>query len=98
MLGAYDRSGRNPNDASDREFATRLLERLRSLPDVEAAAIATNVPLGLARNSHRPFTVQGHVRTEPGQDRAVSNIVTPGYFKVMGHPASGGKRLCRHAR
>lgn len=90
LLGAYDRSGRNPNDASDREFATRLLERLRSLPDVEAAAIATNVPLDLHGIPHRPFTVRGHVRTEPGQDRAVSNNVTPGYFNVMGIPLLEG--------
>jgi predicted permease len=90
LLGAYDRSGRNPNDAADREFATRLLERLRSLPDVEAAAIATNVPLDLHGIPHRPFTVRGHVRTEPGQDRAVSNNVTPGYFNVMGIPLLEG--------
>jgi len=90
LLGAYDRSGRNPNDASDREFATRFLERLRSLPDVEAAAIATNVPLDLHGIPHRPFTVRGHVRTEPGQDRAVSNNVTPGYFNVMGIPLLEG--------
>ena len=45
LLTSYDLSGRNPDDASEREFAARLLERLRALPDVEAAAIATNVPL-----------------------------------------------------
>ncbi len=43
LLAAYDLSGRNPEDTSEREFAARLLERLHSLPDVEAAAIATNV-------------------------------------------------------
>jgi hypothetical protein len=47
LLAAYDLSGRNPDEASEREFAARLLERLRSLPDVEPAAIATNVPLDL---------------------------------------------------
>jgi len=83
LLAVYDLSGRNPNDASEREFTARLLERLRSLPDVEAAAIATNVPLDLHGIPRRPFTVQGRVRTEPGQDRAISNTVTPGYFKVM---------------
>jgi hypothetical protein len=32
----------------------------------------------------RTFTVEGRVRIEPGQDRAITNTVTPGYFKVMG--------------
>jgi len=90
LLAAYDLSGRNPDEASEREFAARLLERLRSLPDVEAAAIATNVPLDLHGIEARPFTVQGRVRTEPGQDRAISNTVTPGYFKVMAIPLLEG--------
>jgi predicted permease len=90
LLAAYDLSGRNPDDASDREFAALLLERLRSLPDVEAAAIATNVPLDLHGIPARPFTVEGHVRTEAGQDRAISNTVTPGYFKVMAIPLLEG--------
>jgi predicted permease len=90
LLAAYDLSGRNPDQASEREFAARLLERLRSLPDVQAAAIATNVPLDLHGIPARPFTVEGHVRTEAGQDRAISNTVTPGYFKVMAIPLFEG--------
>ena len=90
LLASYDLSGRNPDDASDREFAARLLERLRSLPDVEAAAIATNVPLDLHGIPARTFTVQGRVRTEAGQDKAISNTVTPGYFKVMAIPLLEG--------
>jgi predicted permease len=90
LLAAYDLSGRNPDDASEREFAARLLERLRALPGVEAAAIATNVPLDLHGIPARTFTVQGRVRTEPGQDRAIYNTITPGYFKVMGIPLLEG--------
>ena len=90
LLAAYDLSGRNPDEPSEREFAARLLERLRSLPDVEAAAIATNVPLDLHGIPARPFTVQGRLRTQPGQDRAISNTVTPGYFKVMAIPLLEG--------
>jgi predicted permease len=90
LLAAYDLSGRNPNEASEREFAARLVERLRSLPDVEGAAIATNVPVDLHGIPTRAFTVEGHVRTEPGKDRAITNTVTPGYFKVMGIPLVEG--------
>ena len=97
LLAAYDLSGRNPNPGSEREFATQLLERLRSLPDVEGAAIATNVPLDLHGTPRRPFTVEGHVRTEAGQDRAISNTVTPGYFKVMGIPLIEGSDFAEMA-
>ena len=90
LLAAYDLSGRNPDGASEREFAARLLERLRSLADVEAAAIATNVPVDLHGIPARPFTVQGRVRTEVGQDRAIFNTITPGYFKVMAIPLLEG--------
>jgi len=90
LLAAYDLSGRNPDEASEREFAARLVERLRSLPDVEAAAIATNVPVDLHGMPRRSFTVRGRVRAEAGQDRAVANTVTPGYFKVMGIPLLEG--------
>ena len=90
LLAAYDLSGRNPDDASEREFAARLLERLRSLPDVEGAAIATNVPLDLHGIPARPFTVQGRVRTEAGQDRAIFITVTPGYFRVLAIPLLEG--------
>lgn len=89
-LASYDLSGRNPDDTFARAFATRLVERLRSLPDVEAAAIATNVPLDLHGIPARAFTVQGRVRTEPGKDRALCNTVTPGYFKVMAIPILEG--------
>jgi hypothetical protein len=34
--------------------------------------------------------VEGRVRTESGQDRAISNTVTPGYFKVMAIPILEG--------
>ena len=90
LLAAYDLSGRNPNEASEREFAAHLLERLRSLPDVEAAAIATNVPVDLHGIPRRAFAVQGRVRTEPGQDRAIANTVTSEYFKVMSIPLVDG--------
>jgi predicted permease len=90
LLAAYDLSGRNPDGASEREFATRLLERLQSLPDVEAAAIATNVPLDLHGIPTRAFTLQGRVRSEAGQDRTISNTVTPGYFKLMAIPLLEG--------
>ena len=42
-----------------RVFAARLLERLRALPGVEAAAIASAVPLDIHGLPLRSFTLEG---------------------------------------
>lgn len=90
LLAAYDLTGRNVNESFIRIFVGRLLGRLRALPTVEAAAIATNVPLDIHGLPPRPFTLEGRARTEAGLDQALNNIVTPDYFKTMGIPLRAG--------
>ena len=57
---------------------------------VEAAAIASSVPLDIHGLPQRSFTVEGRPRLDGGRDRALSNIVTPGYFEVMRIPLIEG--------
>jgi putative ABC transport system permease protein len=83
LLAAYDFSGRNPDAAATREFTRRLLERLRALPSVESAAIALSVPLDIHGLPLRSFILEGRVKSEPAPDRALTNMVTPGYFRTM---------------
>ncbi len=90
LLGAYDFSGRNPSDETSRAFAARLLDRVRALPGVETAAIASYVPLDIHGMPLRPFTVEGHARNEAGDDEALANVVTPGYFQTMRIPLVAG--------
>ena len=90
LLAAYDLTGRNTENAFTRAFAARLIERLRALPSVEGAAIASSVPLDIHGLPSRVFTVDGWVRAEAGYDQALANTVTPGYFAVMGIPLVGG--------
>jgi predicted permease len=90
LLAAYDLSGRNPDGSQSRAFATNLLERLTALPNVDAAAIATSVPLDIHGLPIRPFTVEGHSRSDAIKDQAVSNVVTPGYFATLGIPLREG--------
>ena len=64
-------------------FYQRLIEDVRALPGVNAAAIASNVPF-----SGRP-TVDSHVvegQEPPGGDppQAEMKVIGPGYFKAMG--------------
>lgn len=90
MLAAYDLTGRSPNQASSRAFAIALLARLRALPAVEAAAIASSVPLDIHGLPSRVFTLEGRARTDEGFDEGVANTVTPAYFAVMGIPVLAG--------
>jgi predicted permease len=90
LLAAYDLSGRNAGVDFSRTLAARALDRVRSLPEIEAAAIASSVPLDIHGLPSRVFTVEGHTRTDGGFDSALSNVVTPGYFDVMRISIVGG--------
>jgi predicted permease len=90
LLAAYDLSGRNADSTAQRLFAARLLERVRALPSVQAAAIATSVPLDIHGLPNRAFTLEGRARADASPDVALSNTVTPGYFRVMEIPLRAG--------
>jgi predicted permease len=90
LLAAYDFTGRSVDASFARTFAGRLLERLRALPAVEAAAIASSVPLDIHGMPLRSVTVEGRARTSAAPDQALSNTVTPGYFRTMGIPLRAG--------
>jgi predicted permease len=84
LLVAYDLTGRGNDAEANRAFATTLIERLRALPGVEAASIASSVPLDIHGMPMRSFTLEGRARTDAGEDQALFNIVTPSYFRTMG--------------
>jgi predicted permease len=90
LLAAYDLSGRNVTPAAARDFTARLLDRLNALPNVDAAAIATSVPLDIHGLPNRAFTLEGRAQTDAAPNRALSNTVTPGYFTTMGIPMREG--------
>jgi predicted permease len=84
LLAAYDLSGRGLDDAAARRFASDLLRRVRALAGVESAAIAASVPLDIHGLPLRSFTLEGRASSQDAPDRALSNLVTPGYFATMG--------------
>ena len=89
-LAAYDLSGRLADSTYTRTFAAELLARLRTLPGVEDAAIASFVPLDLHGFPVRSFTLEGRARADAAVDQALVNIVTPEYFKTMEIPLRAG--------
>ena len=90
LLAAYDLSGRGLDNAGTSAFATRLLDGLRAVPGVEAAAIARSVPLDIHGLPLRAFALEGRARADGGSDQALTNTVTPGYFRTMGIPILDG--------
>jgi predicted permease len=84
LLVAYDMSGRNASSATVRDFTRRLLERAHALPAVESAAIAASVPLDIHGLPLRSFTVEGRAHSDAAPDLALTNTVTPDYFRTMG--------------
>ena len=90
LLAAYDLTGRGIDAAGQRMLAANVLERLRALPTVDAAAIALSVPLDIHGLPLRSFTLEGRPRTDGTLDLAVTNTVTPGYFETMAIPILEG--------
>ena len=77
-------TGRGVDNAFTRDFARRLLDRLRSLPSVEAASIAAAVPLDIHGLPMRSFALEGRARGDGAPDVALTNTVAPGYFATLG--------------
>ena len=94
LLATYDLSGTTAtvegcgNCLS--QFATRLLDRLRNVPGIEAVALASSVPLDIHGLPLRSFTLEGRAQGQEAPDRALSNTVSNDYFRVMGVPIVAG--------
>ena len=90
LLANYDYTGRNIGPAASRDFAARLLDRLHSVTGVDAAAIASAIPLDIHGLPLRSFAIEGRAVIPRTPDQALSNTVTPGYLRTMGIPLLAG--------
>lgn len=70
---------------------SQLLEQVRRLPDVRAAALTLTVPL--AKEGGQSGLSELRPADEPaGETRTVEyNVVSPGFFKTLGIPLVGGR-------
>ncbi len=78
-------------DSAGPALASRLLERLNAVPGVEAASLATMVPLGFGGSSSNGTRIEGYT---PRPDENVSiqySLVGPDYFRTMGIPIVQGR-------
>jgi putative ABC transport system permease protein len=79
------------NDVQYREFYKNLLERVRALPGVQSATIASSVPLGYI-NSGDTLTIEGY-QPPPDQPPPACqfNIISSGYFETLEIPMLSGR-------
>lgn len=69
----------------------RVLARVESLPGVEAAALASSLPMSDTWAS-RSFVVEGAGAAGSGEPRhAAFRLVTPGYFETLAIPVRAGR-------
>jgi macrolide transport system ATP-binding/permease protein len=76
-------------------FQDELIQRIRALPGVEAAAYARVVPLGYDSFSSTPIAVDGYKPQPNEQPTADYNEVSPDYFATLGIPRISGREFTR---
>ena len=77
-------------------FQDELIQRVRALPGVEAAAYARAVPLSYQGFSSSPIAVDGYELPPNGQSPdELYNEVSPDYFATMGIPLISGREFTR---
>lgn len=79
--------------AKQTRFYEQLLERIRSLPGVEAAALDNNIPFSGFRTQDT-FGIAGRPESRPGEEPvAETHDVSPDYFRTMSIPLLRGRTL-----
>jgi putative ABC transport system permease protein len=80
-----------PNADACEGFFRNLLERIRSLPGVEAASVASQIPLDTG-SWDTSFLIEGRPEPPPYERSALEvHLVDPDYFRVMGIPLLRGR-------
>jgi putative ABC transport system permease protein len=90
---AYDLRGPSYNDQTVVAFQRQVLERVRSLPGVDAVALASKMPLSPGRRQ-TSFRIPGQ---EQGHEVDV-NTVSPGYFSLIAIPIVRGRTFTARER
>ena len=83
---------RYPSPADQYGFATRLLEELEAVPNIESAAASTRLPFVFDQNSTN-YVIDGEASPRQGAQVVDRTLVTPSYFETMGARLIWGRAL-----
>ncbi len=84
---------RYPEDGDVGRFAADALERIRTLPGVEAAGTTNQIPFGHGHSDSVIFAEGYQMRPGESAISPFQNVVTPGYFAAMGMRIVAGRGL-----
>jgi predicted permease len=93
LLAAIDLQPAGYDTARGRVFFGEMLNRVREIPGVQAASVATRVPLGFGGDSSMTAAIDGYTPA-PNEDVMLSfNRVGADYLKTMGIPLLAGREF-----
>jgi predicted permease len=88
-----DPSSLGYSDAQNTEFYRQLLQRVRALPGVASASLASSLPLGTDRMVHG-IEIDGFSPPAGEKDIPIQTFnVAPGFFSTMGIPVLKGREF-----
>ena len=93
VLAAIDLLPAGYDAPRGRVFLRDMLARVRELPGVEAASVATRVPLGFGGSSDMGATIDGYVPAPNEEITVYYNRVGSEYLKTMGIPLVAGREF-----
>jgi len=91
LLASFNLSEHRYDRGRGLAFVRDLLNELRGMPGVAAAAMAEDVPLGFDGGSWEYVAVEGYVPQPNERTTVLRNLVSPGYFSLMGIPLVAGR-------
>ena len=91
LMGAIDVMAAGYDEARGRVALRRMLDEVRAVPGVEAAALARRAPLTLTDSSDRGVEVEGYQPTPREEMSVYYNQVSDGFFETLGIPIVEGR-------
>jgi predicted permease len=79
-------------EEQSRNFYKQVVERVSSVPGVEAASLTRTLPLGDSSNSNGPILKEGETLPRGSAGRVImTTVISSGYFKTMQIPIVEGR-------
>jgi predicted permease len=96
LIGSFDVALRRYDERQSTRFYDELLRRVRAIPGVRSAALASTVPLGYSHNSANVFLDEPRPGMPEGGTSVLQNIVSGDYFATMGIRLQAGREFTAH--